>query len=111
MAAQTWTKTVPATAGTTAIPLAFWQLIQEAIPVYKALITTADGGVTVNLPAAFTAQIATAAEYGVTMTKQSVDARGGELQISNKTTSSFKVVNTGSAFGESVMVLVHWLPA
>lgn len=107
---ETWTKTVPATPGTTAVPLAFWQLIQEAIPVHKALITTQAGGATVNLPAAFTAAISTAAEYGVSLTKQTVDPSGGELKVSSKTTSSFKVENLGSVYGESVLVVVYWLP-
>ena len=109
--AETWTKTVPSTAGTTLVPLAFWQLIQEAIPVYKALITTSAGGVTVNLPAAFTDAISAATEYGVSLTKQTVDPNGGELKVTTKTTASFKVENTGTGYGESVLVVVFWLPA
>ena len=108
--AATWTKSVPTTAGTTVVPLAFWQLIQEAIPVHKALITTAGGGVSVSLPAAFTAAISAATEYGVSLTKQTTDPNGGELKITNKTTAGFKVENTGTAYGESVLVVVFYLP-
>lgn len=111
MAASVWTKTVPATSGTTAIPLAFWQLIQESIPVHKSIITTIAGGVSISLPAAFTSNISTAAEYGVQLTKQTVDPAGGELKVTNKTTSGFKVENMGSAYGETVLVTVFWLPA
>ena len=111
MAAQTWTKSVPATAGTTAIPLAFWQLIQDSLPVVKQLITTQAGGVTITLPAAFTAAITTDAEFGIGLTKQTVLPRGGELNITNKSTGGFKVENTGSEYGESVLVVVYWLPA
>lgn len=109
--AQTWTKTVPDTAGNTPVPLAFWQLLQEAIPVYKTLITTAEGGVTVNLPAAFASVIASAAEYGVSLTKQTVVADAGELHVDSKTTSDFVVSNTGTAYGESILVVVFWLPS
>ena len=111
MAAEIWTNTVPATAGTTAIPLAFWQLIQETIVVHKDLVVTSSGGTTVNLPAAFTAEIAAATEYGVQLTKESFDAGGGEIYVGSKTTASFKVMNSGSNYGESVFVTVFWIPA
>jgi len=111
MAAEIWTKTVPATAGTTAIPLTFWQLIQETIVVHKALVVTSSGGTTVNLPAAFTSEISTAAEYGVQLTKQSFNAGGGEIYADSKTTADFKVMNSGGAYGETVLVVVFWIPA
>jgi len=110
MAAAVWSKYVPATAGDP-IPLAWHTLLQEAIPVYKALIVTASGGTAVSLPAVFTAQISAATQYGVSLSKQTFDASGGELYISDKTTSGFKVQNSGSAYGESVLVVVYWLPA
>ncbi len=112
MAAQPWIKLAPATVTPyVRKTIAYELLVQESVPVKKTLITTIAGGVTVSLPAAFTAIIATAAEYAVSLTKQTFDAGGGELKVTNKTTSSFKVENTGSAYGESVLVIVWWLPA
>ena len=111
MSAQTWIKTVPATAGTTAIPLTFWKLIQESLPVYKARVTTVAGGVAVPLPAAFTAVISSANEYGVQHSKETFDPDGGEIKITNKTTSGFKVENTGETYGEIVFITVYWIPA
>ena len=110
MAAQIWENYVPATSGAP-IPLDYHQLLQEAIPVHKALIVTASGGTAVSLPTAFTAVLSAATQYGVSLTKQTFDAGGGELYISNKTTASFKVQNSGSVYGESVLVVVYWLPA
>lgn len=114
MAAKVWAKHVPDSATPlTARPLEYDQLVQESIPVYKALITTAEGGVAVSLPAAFTAQISAATEYGVSFSKQTFDPDGGEIVIKTgtKTTSGFTVQNTGSSYGESVLVVVYWLPA
>lgn len=108
--AQTWAKYVPDTeTPLVAIPLAWHLLIQENIPVYKTLVTTASGGVAVSLPAAFTAQISAATAYAVQMTKQTTDPDGGELYVSDKTTSGFRVRNTGSAYGETVLICVYWL--
>ena len=110
MAAAVWSKYVPATAGA-AIALAWHTLIQEAIPVYKVLIVTSTGGTAVSLPAAFTSEITAAAQFAVSLSKQTFDSSGGELYISDKTTSGFKVQNSGSVYGESVLVVVYWLPA
>jgi hypothetical protein len=108
--AETWSKFVPDSASPpTAIPLTYHKYLQQNIPVYKALILTASGGTTVSLPAAFTSQISSTAEYGVQLTKQSFDPNGGELYISDKTTSGFKVRNSGSYYGESVLVTVFWI--
>lgn len=110
--AETWAKHVPdSESPLVAIPLTWHKLLQQAIPVHKALITTAPIGVVVPLPAAFTAQLSSAAQYGVVLTKQSFDPNGGELYVSDKTTSGFRVRNSGSTYGESVMVCVFWLPS
>lgn len=114
MAAQVWSKMVPDTAAVAVPkPLAWDLLVQQMIPVYKVLITTVAGGVAVSLPAAFTAAITGVGEYGVSFSKQTFDPAGGEISIKpgTKTTSGFTVINNGEAYGESVLVVVYWLPA
>jgi hypothetical protein len=112
MAAEAWVNIVPESASSnTPIPLSFWKLIQQSIPVYRARVTTAAGGVSVSLPAAFTSAISSANQYCVQLTKETFDADGGELYISDKATSGFKVKNSGGAYGEIVAVTVFWIPA
>lgn len=109
--AQLWEKYVPDSATPLmARPLEFDQLVQESIPLYKALITTAEGGVSVSLSAEIQAVLTGVTKYAVSLTKQTFDPDGGELYISNKATTGFKVNNSGSAYGESVLVIVWWLP-
>lgn len=115
MAAQVWTKHCPDTKPAILVPKPFeWELlVQQMIPVYKALITTVAGGVAVSLPAAFTAAITGVGEYAVSFSKQTFDPAGGEISIKagTKTTSGFTVINNGDAYGELVLIVVYWLPA
>ena len=110
--AQAWKKYAPDSATpAVAKPLEYDLLVQESIPLYKALITTASGGTQVLLPQDVRDVLDTAANYGVSLTKQTFDPDGGELYISDKATTGFKVKNSGSAYGESVLVIVWWLPS
>jgi hypothetical protein len=112
MSATAWSNSVPlAVTPFKVVPLSWYQLVQENIPVLKQLITTTSGGVQVDLPAAFITQIGgDASKYRVSLTKQTVDPDGGEIKITDKTASNFRVRNCGPSYGEEVLVLVFWMP-
>jgi hypothetical protein len=106
----TWQKYVPdAMTSRTAKPLNWDRLVQQQMPVMIAEVATVAGGAAVTLPAAFTAVITETSEYTVTLSKQTFNVNGGELYVSDKTTSGFKVRNGGSSYGETVSVVVWWL--
>ena len=97
------------------MPLAMFQLLQQQIPVLVTEVVTVSGGRSVSLPGAFTDVIAAVGgggptAYSVSLSKQTYQPDGGELYISDKTNFGFKVQNSGSGYGETVLVAVFWRP-
>lgn len=110
MTTQTWDKMVPDSATPmTGIPIEWHQYIQENIPVHKKVVETAEDGVTVTLPSAFASIISDVSEYAVQCQRQSSSVSGGDVYPTEKTTTDFKIENSGSAYGEPVLVMVYWM--
>lgn len=111
MARETWAAWVPAsTTPRTARPLALDRYLWQTVPVHVEVVTTAVGGVTVTLPAAFQAVISSIANYRVRMTPQGFNPAMGQPHISDKTTAGFKLQTSGDVDGAEVLVEVLWMP-
>jgi hypothetical protein len=112
-----WLNAVPTTIdGRQAVPLALWQLMQANIPVLMGIATTVAGGVVVALPVAFTAQLNAGAginDYRVMLAKQSFKPNGGDPHVlsADKTTSQFKIQNSGTEYGDVIFYIVFWTGA
>lgn len=110
-----WDNYVPdAVTPLTAVPLAWHQLIKQNLPVLVTTVTTTETtGAAVTLPTAFTTLIEAESgvdNYVVQLSYATNTASQGALYIANKTTSGFDVMNDGTAWGDTVVVTVFYVP-
>jgi hypothetical protein len=110
-----WDNYVPdAVTPLTAVPLAWHQLIKQNLPVLTTRVTTTQTtGAAVSLPAAFTTILEAESgvdSYAVLLSYETNTSSQGNLYIANKTTSGFDVMNDGTAWGDTVVVTVFYLP-